>query len=213
MRLRYVKGSDEEVLASPYVLDDPEAQRGNWQALTHGRPLRLEIGMGRGRFLMAQAARHPECFFVGIEKYASVLVKAVEAQEAQALPNVLFLHVKAERLPDFFAPGEVDRIYLNFSDPWPKLRHAKHRLTSTRFLERYTHVLRPEGLVEFKTDNVGLYDSSLESLAEAGWTLLARTRDLHRDPVQNCGNIMTEYEEKFSAAGKPIGKLTFRQPR
>lgn len=123
------------------------------------------------------------------------------------MPNLRFLCQDAARLPEFFAPGEIDRIYLNFSDPWPKDRHAKRRLTSKTFLECYRQVLSPFGRIEFKTDNRSLFDFSLEEIRLAGWNIDAHTSDLHKDPVMNKGNIMTEYEEKFSSLGNPIFKL------
>ena len=121
------------------------------------------------------------------------------------------MRVDARLLPDIFEKGEVDKIYLNFSDPWPKARHAKRRLTSREFLARYDQILVPEGRVEFKTDNRPLFDFSLEEVEAAGWKLSASTYDLHRDPVLNEGNVMTEYEEKFSSMGNPICKMIIRR--
>ena len=115
--------------------------------------------------------------------------------------------IDAKNMADYFAPGEVDKIYLNFSDPWPKDRHAKRRLTSPDFMAVYNQILAADGTVEFKTDNRGLFDYSLEAIPEAGWTITAHTFDLHHDPVMSVGNVMTEYEEKFSSMGNPICKL------
>ena len=173
-------------------------------------PIHIEIGMGKGRFIMNMAKAHPEINFIGIERYSSVLLRAVEkfdTDEFNELTNVRFICMDAREIGDVFAPGEVERIYLNFSDPWPKARHARRRLTSTEFLARYEQVLKEGGLLEFKTDNTGLFDFSLEQISEAGWTLQAHTYDLHHNEEMNRGNIMTEYEEKFSAKGNPINKL------
>ena len=122
--------------------------------------------------------------------------------------------IDAKNMADYFAPGEVDKIYLNFSDPWPKDRHAKRRLTSPDFMAVYGQILADHGTVEFKTDNKGLFDYSLEAIPEAGWTITAHTFDLHHDPVMSVGNVMTEYEEKFSSIGNPICKLiAMREPK
>ena len=156
------------------------------------------------------AITYPNINFIGIERYSSVLLRAVEkfdTEEFSDLPNIRFVCMDARELPEVFAESEVDRIYLNFSDPWPKSRHAKRRLTSTEFLSRYEKVLPPQGLVEFKTDNTPLFDFSLEQVKEAGWTLQAFTYDLHHNKELNKENIMTEYEEKFSSKGNPINKL------
>ena len=148
--------------------------------------------------------------FLGIERYSSVLLRALEkydTEEFDTLSNVRLICMDAMELPEVFAPGEVAKIYLNFSDPWPKKRHARRRLTSTQFLAQYDKVLAKEGVIEFKTDNRPLFEFSLEQVEEAGWKLLGSTFDLHHDDVMNVGNVMTEYEEKFSAMGNPIHKL------
>ena len=146
---------------------------------------------------------------MGIEKYSSVLLRAIQKMEEDELPNLKFIRMDAEDIDKVFGKGEVDRIYLNFSDPWPKDRHAKRRLTSPQFFERYRHILMPEGQVEFKTDNRELFEFSLRSVTEAGWELAEYTFDLHHSGM-NAGNIMTEYEERFSAMGNPICKLIAR---
>jgi tRNA (guanine-N7-)-methyltransferase len=164
--------------------------------------------MGKGRFLMDLAAQNPNIQYIGIERYTSVLLRAVQKMDELHLPNVHFLCEDAANLPDIFAPGEVNRIYLNFSDPWPKDRHARRRLTSHQFLERYDQFLSPDGHLEFKTDNQDLFTFSLEEIEnDPDWHLDASTRDLHNDAAMNAGNIMTEYEEKFSSLGHPICKL------
>ena len=163
--------------------------------------------MGKGQFLMELARRNPDINYLGMERYSSVLLRALQKMEEEPLPNLYFLCEDAAELPEMFAKEELNRIYLNFSDPWPKARHAKRRLTSTEFLARYNQVLAADGRIEFKTDNMDLFDFSLESVEEAGWKLVGCSRDLHHDQTMNEGNIMTEYEEKFSAKGNPIYKL------
>ena len=207
MRLRHIPGSEQQIEESPFVISGPEEFRGQWNMFFgNTNPLHIEVGMGKGRFITELAAAHPEINYIGIERYTSVLLKAVEKRSLLFLPNLYFLCVDARTLPDIFAEGEVDRIYLNFSDPWPKDRHAKRRLTSPQFMALYDRILAPEGQVEFKTDNMGLFDYSLESIPEAGWTITASTKDLHHSDMAE-GNIMTEYEAKFSAMGNPICKL------
>ena len=168
--------------------------------------------MGKGRFLMDMARLHPEINYVGIEMYDSVLLRALQKREELAaagekLENLLFMRVDARLLPEIFEKGEVDKIYLNFSDPWPKARHAKRRLTSREFLARYDRILTKNGTVEFKTDNRELFEFSLEEVHETGWKLIAHTFDLHHEQEMVQGNVMTEYEEKFSSMGNPICKM------
>ena len=159
------------------------------------------------------ARRNPEVNYIGIEKYSSVLVRAVEKLEDFEQDNLRLIRMDAENIEEVFDKDEVDRIYLNFSDPWPKDRHAKRRLTSDRFLGKYEKILVKGGLVEFKTDNRDLFDFSLESIKECGWELVDYTFDLHNDPERLVGNICTEYELKFSEAGNPICKLIARNVR
>ena len=210
MRLRNIPGAKDAILECDWVIDEPEKFKGEWASVFgEKRPLFLEVGMGKGRFLMDMARLHPERNYVGIEMYDSVLLRAVQKREQleEDLPNLYFIRMDARNLPDVFEKGEVDKIYLNFSDPWPKERHAKRRLTSCQFLERYDKILAPEGTVEFKTDNRPLFEFSLEEVKEAGWVLDASTFDLHHDAKLMEGNVMTEYEEKFSSKGNPICKL------
>lgn len=162
--------------------------------------------MGKGKFIMELAQKHPETNFIGIERYSSVLLRALQKREELEIPNIYFMCVDAKELGEIFAPGEVEKIYLNFSDPWPKDRHAKRRLTSPDFMKVYDQVLAKDGRVEFKTDNQDLFTYSLEAIPEAGWTIEAFTRDLHHSDMAE-GNVMTEYETKFSAMGNPICKL------
>ena len=167
--------------------------------------------MGKGQFLLTLAKENPSINYIGIERYSSVLLRALERfdndEEYKDVNNIRFICMDATNLPEVFAVGEIDKIYLNFSDPWPKARHAKRRLTSKQFFERYDKILAFDGVVEFKTDNRELFDFSLEQVELAGWVLLAKTYDLHNDQTLSRGNVMTEYEEKFSGQGHPIHKL------
>lgn len=210
MRLRNIPGSKEAIAESAYVIQNPEKRRGCWQEVFGNQnPVQIEVGMGKGRFIMDMARLHPEVNYIGIEMYDSVLLRAVQKIEQleEKLPNLYFIRTDARNLPEIFGKEEVDRIYLNFSDPWPKDRHAKRRLTSRQFLERYDQILVKHEQVEFKTDNRPLFEFSLDEIREAGWTLLAHTFDLHHDKQMMEGNVMTEYEEKFSSAGNPIHKF------
>ena len=174
--------------------------------------MHLEIGTGKGQFLLRQAELHPDILYLGIEKFSSVLVRAVEKAESGEPKNLLLLRMEAELLENAFDKGEVNRIYLNFSDPWPKERHAKRRLTSVEFLRRYEEILAPDGALEFKTDNVTLFDFSVESCEAAHWKIEVLTRDLHADAALCEGNVMTEYEERFSQKGNRICKLVAFRP-
>ena len=212
MRLRNIPGADDAILNSEYCIKNPEEQKGHWQdCFETAQPLHIEIGMGKGRFIMDMAALHPDINYIGIERYSSVLLRALQKMEIEPLPNIRFLCMDASIITEVFDKEEVAKIYLNFSDPWPKERHAKRRLTSRQFFERYDKILAGNGVVEFKTDNDDLFAFSMEEVAEAGWTLDAHTFDLHHDPVLNEGNVMTEYEEKFSSLGHPIHKLIARR--
>ncbi len=247
MRLKNIPGARDVVAVSEYVVQDPERYKGKWQEVFgNDHPVELEIGIGKGKFLMDLAAEHPEKNFLGMEMYSSVLLRAIQKAEQRAagaetpLPvsvhrrparpdncNFRLLRFDAAGLSALFEKGEISGIYLNFSDPWPKERHADRRLTSGRFLRRYEEVLPAGGKLVFKTDNRGLFDFSLEQIRENGWELIYHTFDLHgvgreteeesdgtgpgmgEDADRNgyqpeTGRIMTEYEEKFVSEGKPI---------
>lgn len=211
MRLRNIPGADAAVLQHPTAIKNEKEQRGKWKTLFgNDNPIHIEIGMGKGQFILTLAKQNPNVNYIGIERYSSVLFRALEkvdSEEFAGLTNVRFICMNAMELPEVFEPGEVDKIYLNFSDPWPKARHARRRLTSRQFLAQYDKVLHKDGTIEFKTDNRQLFEFSLEEVGEAGWKLLASTFDLHHDEKMVVGNIMTEYEEKFSQMGNPIHKL------
>jgi tRNA (guanine-N7-)-methyltransferase len=207
MRRRNIKGSVETVEENAYILQEPEAYKGKWNTLFgNENPIHIEIGMGKGKFIMQLAATNPNTNYIGIEKYSSVMFRALEKRKDIELPNLHLIRFDAEYLNDIFEKDEIARVYLNFSDPWPKDRHAKRRLTSREFLIRYNACLVIEGEVIFKTDNRELFDFSLEEVKAAGWELRGVTFDLHNSEYLE-GNIMTEYEEKFVALGNPIHKL------
>ena len=208
MRLRNVPGSREAIAESNLAINEPQVLKGKWnEEFGNNNPIRIEIGMGKGRFITQLALENPDINYVGIEKYSSVLIRAIEKCQDIEVPNLRFIIMEAEYICDVFNKEEVDRIYLNFSDPWPKDRHAKRRLTSKQFFERYDNILKKDGVVEFKTDNDLLFQFSLEQVPEAGWNLVAQTWDLHNDSEMVKGNVMTEYESKFSQMGNPIHKL------
>ena len=208
MRLRNIPGAKDAITESPYVVQNPAECKGKWeQVFTQEQPIHIEVGMGKGRFLMDMAKLHPEINYIGIEMYDSVLLRALQKREkieeaGEKLDNLKFMCVDARLLPEIFEKGEIQRIYLNFSDPWPKDRHAKRRLA------RYSQILPDGATVEFKTDNKGLFEFSLEEVNESeGWKLVVHTFDLHHQEDMMEGNVMTEYEEKFSSVGNPICKL------
>ena len=208
MRLRNVPGSREAIAESNLAINEPQVLKGKWnEEFGNNNPIRIEIGMGKGRFITQLPLENPDINYVGIEKYSSVLIRAIEKCQDIEVPNLRFIRMEAEYICDVFNKEEVDRIYLNFSDPWPKDRHAKRRLTSKQFFERYDNILKKDGVVEFKTDNDLLFQFSLEQVPEAGWNLVAQTWDLHNDSEMVKGNVMTEYESKFSQMGNPIHKL------
>ena len=156
MRLRHIKGSEENIGASPYVVQDPKAHRGQWcKRFGNENPIEIEVGMGKGKFIMELAQNHPEINYIGIERYSSVLLRALQKREELELSNIWFLCVDAKELTEVFEEQEINKIYLNFSDPWPKDRHAKRRLTSPKFMAVYEKVLAKDGRVEFKTDKIG----------------------------------------------------------
>ena len=242
MRLRNIPRAEGVLETSPYVIKNETACRGKWNEIIfkNSQPIHIEIGMGKGQFLLTLAKHSPDINYIAIERYSSVLLRAVEKLESPATPqnsrpatdppgieqtgipaadthksspafspgNLRFICMDAADIEEVFAPGEVSRIYLNFSDPWPKARHARRRLTSPEYLSRYSHILKNNGQLEFKTDNQNLFTYSEETLKSSGaWTITALTRDLKNTPSMSIGNTMTEYEEKFSSLGNPICKL------
>ena len=211
MRLRNITGSRDVIAESDFVIHDETKRKGQWKEIFgNDLPIRLEIGMGKGRFIMDMAEKYPDADYLGIEKYSSVLLRAIQKMEERVEKNenlnVRFIRMDAEYICDVFEEGEVDRIYLNFSDPWPKDRHAKRRLESRQFLERYDRILKKDGRIEFKTDNRALFDFAVEEVEASAFKITALTHDLHSDDDLMLGNVMTEYEEKFSSMGNPICK-------
>ena len=195
MRLRNIPGADEVIKNSKYVIQNPMEQK--------------------GKFITNMAQLNPDVNYIGIELYTSVLLRAVQKLDdsENMQSNLRFLCVDAKEINNIFDEGEIDRIYLNFSDPWPKDRHAKRRLPSRQFLERYIKCLKPEGRIEFKTDNRDLFDFAVEEAKDTGWKFDALTYDLHHDEALVKNNVMTEYEEKFSSIGNPIHKYIIHFPR
>ncbi len=209
MRLRKVTGASETIAAHPeIVIPNGEELKGNWQSVFEKeQPIYIEVGMGKGQFMIGMAKQNPHLNFIGIEKFDSVMVRALEkVLEAGELPNLKLLKIDAEDLTDIFAENEVEGVYLNFSDPWPKPRHAKRRLTHENFLTRYEQITVPNGYLRFKTDNRLLFEYSLVSVTGYGMKLEDVALDLHQREALDW-NIMTEYEEKFSAKGQPIYRL------
>lgn len=209
MRLRNVPGARDMIAESEFTIKDETTYKGRWNedVFKNENPIHIEVGMGKGQFIITMAENNPDINYIGIEKYSSVLVRAIEKQEEKQLPNLFFIRMEAENIADVFEKNEVSQIYLNFSDPWPKDRHAKRRLTSVQFLERYEKILKTKGHVIFKTDNRDLFDFSLEQEKEAPhWTLLNYTFDLHNSQYVE-GNVMTEYESRFVAKGNPICRM------
>ena len=210
MRLRNIPGADEVVANSSYCISEPMKLKGKYKTelFNNNNPIHIEIGMGKGQFIINLAKQNPDINYIGIERYTSVLLRAIQKIEDEDIPNLRFICYDAAEILDIFSCHEVDRIYLNFSDPWPKDRHSKRRLTSSTFLNRYNSILALDGHIEFKTDNKDLFDFSVEEINNHPlWKIDAITYDLHNDSEMNIGNIMTEYEEKFSSIGNPIYKL------
>ena len=207
MRLKKVKDAKERVEASEYYVSTPSEYKGKWnEFFKNNNPIHIEIGMGKGNFVIGMAKAHKDINYIGIEMYDSVMVKAVEKlkQEEKPLKNLKLVLIDAMKIDEIFE-NEISRIYLNFSHPWPKAKHEKRRLTSKIFLEKYDKIFKGQKQIFQKTDNNDLFDFSMVSLVENGYELRNVTRDLHSENVSD--NIMTEYEEKFSNAGIKINKL------
>ena len=213
MRLRNIPGSEEVLENSNYVINDPKKFKENWNTVFENKnPIHIEIGMGKGKFIVTLAKQNPEINFIGKEKNSSVLLRAVQKlqDEENDLRNLRLICIDAKEIEDVFGMEEIKKLYLNFSDPWPKDRHAKRRLTSKEFLKRYESIIERNGLIEFKTDNKILFDFSLEEYKKSNWELNAVSFDLHNDASLNRNNVMTEYETKFSQMGNPIFKMILK---
>jgi len=204
MRLKNVKGANEIIIRGKYYVDNYRDYCGRWKSLFgNNKPIFIEIGMGKGDFIIENAIRYPDINFIGIEKYDSVIVRAIQKSNELELSNLKLVRMDANYIDEIFKK-EVSRIYLNFSDPWPKDRHAKRRLTSRTFLSKYDSIFKDDFYIEFKTDNVDLFNYSIESLEDYGYNIDYLSRDLHSE---NIDNIMTEYESKFAKLGVKINKL------
>ncbi|CAM3855287.1 tRNA (guanosine(46)-N7)-methyltransferase TrmB [Alkalicoccus chagannorensis] len=207
MRLRHKPWAEDYINENRHIVpEQPERWQGRWSERFEQRaPLHVEIGTGKGRFVNELAASNPEINVIGIELMESVLVTGVQRAADAPKKNLQLLQADVKDIGDFFAPGEIDRLYINFTDPWPKKRHAKRRLTHEGFLNRYVEVMNRGAEIHMKTDNQGLFEYSLSSLTSFGFYLRDVSLDLHRSGWQ--GNIMTEYEEKFFEKGMPIYRL------
>ncbi|PWU70253.1 tRNA (guanosine(46)-N7)-methyltransferase TrmB [Gracilibacillus dipsosauri] len=204
MRARHKPWADEYLNKNKDIIEpEPKQFKGNWKSLFESeKPIHLEIGTGKGQFIVGMAKQYPEINFIGLEVVKSIIVSAVEKVKETDIHNVRLLNENAENLSELFAEGEIDTLYLNFSDPWPKNRHEKRRLTFPAFLEQYKAIMKKSGQIILKTDNRGLFEYSLTSFSKFGFVLEDVTLDLHAEDDPN--NIKTEYEEKFSAKGLPI---------
>lgn len=211
MRLRKKKNLNKRMeKVSSYLVADPSGLAGKWGLFSGGKPIRLEIGCGKGKFICETALADPDIFHVALEKVPDVLVMAMEKAAAAGIGNIRFICANASKLSNFFSEGEVERIYLNFSDPWPSNRHRKRRLTSENFLDIYRRILSPEGSIFLKTDNSDFFDFSVNELTRCGFTLKNVTRDLHADAGTGFnpeGGAVSEYEERFHSSGIPIHRL------
>ncbi|MFZ3589388.1 tRNA (guanosine(46)-N7)-methyltransferase TrmB [Bacillus sp. DJP31] len=204
MRLRHKPWAKDKLAEySSVVIPNPSDYKGKWHEIfDNNHPIHIEVGTGKGQFITGMAKLYPEVNYIGIELQVSVIVGALDRIIEDSLPNCKLLNVNAEELSTFFENGEVDRVYLNFSDPWPKNKHLKRRLTYKHFLDIYKNILVKNGEIHFKTDNQGLFEYSLTSFSEYGLLLKYVSLDLHNSEFE--GNIMTEYEEKFSSIGNRI---------
>ena len=205
MRLKNVKGAKEIIAKGTHYIDNPYELIGNWQnVFKNNNPIYIEIGMGKGDFIIKNALQFPNINFIGIEKFDSVIVRAIQKSNELEIENLKLIRMDAERIDEVFS-NEISKLYLNFSDPWPKDRHAKRRLTSPKFLSAYDKIFKNNiANIEMKTDNIGLFNYSVTSLKENGYNITYLTNDLHKE---NVFNITTEYEEKFSKKGIKINKL------
>ena len=204
MRLKNIKGASEKILLGKYFINNPSEYKGKWNKLfNNNNPIYIEIGMGKGNFIIKNAINNPNINYIGIEMYDSVILRAIEKTNELELNNLYLIRMDARLIEDIF-DKEIDLIYLNFSDPWPKDRHAKRRLSSPRFLERYDKIFKNDNKIIMKTDNNPLFEYSMETLKEHGYSLYNVTRDLHKDKNDV---ITTEYEDKFTSKGIMINYL------
>ena len=205
MRLKHVKGASEIIKNGIYYVDEPKNFKGKWNVVfNNDNPIYIEIGMGKGDFIIENAIKYPNINFIGIEKFDSVIVRAIQKSNELELKNLKLIRMDAIEIDAIFS-NEIDRVYLNFSDPWPKERHTKRRLTSPVFLTKYDTIFRDVPNIIMKTDNNPLFEYSLESLTEYGYEIVSVTRDLYNEDISD--NIATEYEKKFVSKGIKINRL------
>jgi len=214
MRQRTVKNLDEKLeINSAFLIEEPRSCKGRWaEIFGNNNPVYLEIGCGKGQFIMSRAAAFPERNYVAVEGQASVALRALEKAAAAEQANVRIFIDFVNDLNDYFTKGELAGVYLNFSDPWPKARHAKRRLTYHKRLQNYKDVMEAGGTIEFKTDNDDLFEFTLEEIEQAGFRIIEQTRDLHSEENRGLYETVlytTEYEDKFSEAGKNINYVKF----
>ncbi len=205
MRLRNVKGAKEIIDNSPYIIKNPNDYRGDYQKIfENNNPIHIEIGMGKGDFIIENAKKYPNINFIGIEKFDSVIVRAVQKLENEEIPNLKLIKIDANEIDDVF-DKEISVIYLNFSDPWPKARHAKRRLSSEIFLNKYDSVFIDKKRIIMKTDNRKLFEYSIKSFTDYGYKIEDISLNLYEDDIKN--NIPTEYETRFHNRGCLIYKV------
>lgn len=205
VRLRNVKGAKEIIDNSPYIIKNPNDYRGNYQKIfKNNNPIHIEIGMGKGDFIIENAKKYPNINFIGIEKFDSVIVRAVQKLENEEIPNLKLIKIDANEIDDVF-DKEISVIYLNFSDPWPKARHAKRRLSSEIFLNKYDSVFIDKKRIIMKTDNRKLFEYSIKSFTDYGYKIEDISLNLYEDDIKN--NIPTEYETRFHNRGCLIYKV------
>lgn len=209
VRLKHVKGADERIKASKYIVLNPEQYKGKIKDLfKNDNPIYIEIGMGKGKFIINNALKYPSINFIGIEKYDSVIVRAVESLEDKEIPNLKLFRMDANKIEEIF-DKEIDRIYLNFSDPWPKERHSKRRLTSDTFLKKYDNLFKNTKEIIMKTDNRHLFEYSIKSFTDYGYKIEKISLNMYEDEYLD--NIATEYEEKFHSKGYPIYRIEVKK--
>ncbi|KZE52336.1 tRNA (guanine-N7)-methyltransferase [Brevibacillus parabrevis] len=207
MRLRNIPGAEAALREYPTFVDSPLSYKGRWkERFGNDNPIHVEIGCGKGRFINTLAKRYPDTNFIAIELKAEVVLRALQRTEYEAIPNLAFVQFDASKLSELFADHEIARIYLNFSDPWPKTRHAKRRLTYASFLNNYRQVLSQDGEIHMKTDNEKLFEFSLNQFAAERFQMKNITFDLHQSKLAE-ENVMTEYEERFSSRGQRIYRV------
>ena len=213
MRVKHKKWAVPLMEAHPEMMTmDPASFKGRWQErFAKPQPLQVEVGMGKGQFIIGMAKAHPEINFIGLEIESTVAAIALKNALPEQLPNLALVRGDGAGLDTYFEDGSIDRLYLNFSDPWPKTRHEKRRLTYKTFLANYQQVVKPGGGLEFKTDNQGLFEYSLTSLNNFGMIFDGVWLNLHESP-ENEGNVETEYEQRFASLGQPIYKLKAHFP-